>query len=124
MSMDDVREPTLLLLTALTGGPRHGYALIKAVSELSGERVRLKPGSLYATLERLAREGLVTVSGSEVVDGRHRRYYELTGAGADELAGQVRRLEGLTSAASDGLRRYRTGRRPAGVRAAVAGGAQ
>lgn len=104
MSMSEAREPTLLLLTALTGGPRHGYALIEAVAELSGGRVRLKPGSLYGTLDRLARDGLVSEAGSEVVSGRHRRYYELSDAGADALAAQVERMQGITAAAAAGLR--------------------
>jgi len=73
-------------------------------------------------LDRLAREGLVTESGTEVVDGRHRRYYQLTTTGADELAAQVKRLEGLTSAAAEGLRHYRTGRGRAGLGNAVAEG--
>lgn len=123
MSVQDVREPTLLLLTALTAGPRHGYALIEAVRELSGDRVRLKPGSLYATLERLAREGLVTESGVEVVSGRHRRYYELTDDGLDELSAQVERLEGLASNASEGLRRHRSTRTRPGSGRVVLGGA-
>ena len=105
MSVDILRQPTLLLLTALASGPRHGYALIEAVAELSGGRVRLKPGSLYATLDRLDREGLVSGSGTEVVSGRHRRYYELTDAGTDELSGQVERLERLAASAADALRR-------------------
>jgi PadR family transcriptional regulator PadR len=107
MSVDELREPTLLLLTALTAGPRHGYALIEAVAGLSEGRVRLRPGSLYGTLDRLAREGLVLEAGSEVVSGRHRRYYELSEAGAETLATQVVRLEQLTAAATAGLRRRR-----------------
>lgn len=107
MSTEELREPTLLLLTALTTGPRHGYALIEAVAELSGGRVRLKPGSLYGSLDRLARDGLVRETGTEVVAGRHRRYYTLTDAGVDALTAQVARLQGLTAAASAGLRRRR-----------------
>lgn len=104
-TQEDFREPTLLLLSALAPGPRHGYALMEAVADLSGGRVRLKPGSLYATLDRLEREGLVGESGTEVVAGRHRRYYELTDAGTEALSGQVDRLERLAATASEALRR-------------------
>ena len=107
MSVEDVREPTLLLLSALAPGPKHGYALMEAVADLSGGRVRLKPGSLYATLDRLEREGLVRESGTEVVAGRHRRYYEVTDAGTDALSDQVERLERLAATAAEGLRRRR-----------------
>jgi PadR family transcriptional regulator PadR len=109
MVTDDVREPTLLLLTALTAGPRHGYALIEAVAELSGGRVRLRPGSLYGSLERLAEQRLVRASGTETVSGRQRRYYELTEQGADVLEAQAARLQALVEAARAGLR----ARRPA-----------
>lgn len=115
MTADEMREPTLLLLTALTAGPRHGYALIHAVSELSAGRVNLKPGSLYGTLDRLAREGLVQESGSEVVEGRHRRYYELSQAGADALAAHVARLQAVTAAATAGLRSRDAARTGAGA---------
>ena len=88
----------------------HGYALMEAVTDLSGGRVRLKPGSLYATLDRLEREGLVSESGTEVVSGRHRRYYALTDAGTEALSGQVERLERLAATAADALRRRRVER--------------
>ena len=110
MSVEDVREPTLLLLSALAPSPKHGYALMEAVTDLSGGRVRLKPGSLYATLDRLEREGLVSESGTEVVSGRHRRYYALTDAGTEALSGQVERLERLAATASEALQRRRDGR--------------
>lgn len=41
------QEPTTLLLTALAGAPRHGYALITEVAEISGGRVELRAGTLY-----------------------------------------------------------------------------
>ena len=111
MTANEVREPTLLLLTALAAGPRHGYALIEAEVELSAGRVRLKPGSLYGALDRLVREGLVRESGSEVVAGRHRRYYELTDDGAEVLSAQVERLQGLAAAAAAGLQEHHRSRR-------------
>ena len=109
MTIEDIREPTLLLLTALTRGPRHGYALIEAINDLSQGRVRLRPGSLYGTLDRLARDGLVQESGAEVVAGRHRRYYELTKVGEDVLSDQAERLQRLADAATAGLRQRRGG---------------
>lgn len=107
MTVEDVREPTLLLLSALAPAPKHGYALMEAITDLSGGRVRLKPGSLYATLDRLEREGLVSEAGTEVVSGRHRRYYTLTDAGTEALSLQVERLERLAATASEALRRRR-----------------
>jgi PadR family transcriptional regulator PadR len=89
----DMREPTFWVLTVLAAGRRHGYALIQEARELSDGRVDLKVATLYAALERLGEQGLVAVDGDEVVDGRVRRYFRLTEAGAAALAEQVTRLE-------------------------------
>jgi len=91
--MAEMREPTFLILTALAEGRKHGYALIAEAATLSGGRVALKVGTLYAALDRLQEQGLVAEAGEEVVDGRLRRYYELTDAGARDLAEEVDRLE-------------------------------
>jgi DNA-binding PadR family transcriptional regulator len=88
----ELRSPTLYLLAALGSGRLHGYALIQEVELLSGGDVRLRPGSLYGALERLAGEGLVRVAGEETVGGRVRRYFELTDEGVAALAEQEARL--------------------------------
>ena len=81
-----MRDQTYLVLLSLAEGPRHGYAIIAAAAELSDGRVQLGPGTLYGALDRLTAEGLVAESGTELVDGRARRYYQLTGHGGSELA--------------------------------------
>ena len=103
MTIGDMREPTFLILTALAGGKKHGYALIGEAEELSAGRVKLKVGSLYASLERLQQEGRVSAAGEEVVGGRLRRYYELTDLGAAALAEEVSRLEHNVSKAKKQL---------------------
>ncbi len=74
------------VLTALADGPRHGYGIVGDVAELSQGRVRLKIGSLYGVLERLAAEGLIEADREEAHDGRLRRYYRLTSDGRRALA--------------------------------------
>ena len=92
-----LREQTYLILLALTDGPLHGYGVIKCVGELSGGRVRLGAGTLYGALDRLGGEHLVTVTKEEVVDGRHRRYYDLTEPGRQLLAAETDRLSRLAA---------------------------
>ncbi|GII57566.1 PadR family transcriptional regulator [Planotetraspora thailandica] len=104
MAPTTMQEPTLLLLTALADAPRHGYALIKEVEDISSGRIRLRTGTLYAALSRLQQEGWVHVVGEDVVDGRHRRYYALTGAGADVLAMEMERLRATLREADRRLR--------------------
>lgn len=99
-----MREPTFLVLSALAGGRKHGYALIGEVDTISGGRVRLRPGSLYATIDRLCEDGLIAPAGEEVVSNRLRRYYELTDAGASALTTEVSRLRSNIDAAAARLR--------------------
>jgi DNA-binding PadR family transcriptional regulator len=95
-----VHEPTFLILTALADQPLHGYGVIAAVEELSEGRVRLRAGTLYGALDRLVEDGLVTVDGEEVVNGRLRRYYRLTDDGATALAAEAARLQRNAQAAT------------------------
>lgn len=88
-----MREPTFMVLAALADGPKHGYALIEEADRISGGRVRLKVGTLYAALDRLAKEGLVRVAGEEVVSGRLRRSFALTEVGGERLGAEVERME-------------------------------
>jgi PadR family transcriptional regulator, regulatory protein PadR len=92
MSRSEIREPSFHVLAALAGGPKHGYALMREIEESSAGRVKLRPGTLYGALDRLSSEGLVRESHEEVVDGRLRRYYDLTDEGARVLGDEARRL--------------------------------
>ena len=100
-----MQEPTFLILTALADEARHGYGVMREVTALSGGRVTLRPGTLYAALDRLVDEGLVAVEREEVVDSRLRRYYRLTGAGATALSEESRRLVANVAAARRRLRK-------------------
>jgi PadR family transcriptional regulator PadR len=98
-----LQEPTFFILTALTGKALHGYGLIQAIRELSGQRITLSAGTLYPALDRLAQEGIIAVAREEVVGSRLRRYYELTDAGAARLAEDVARLTENVAKAGRGL---------------------
>ena len=104
MTPTEMREPTFLVLAALADGRKHGYALIAEAETLSGGRVKLKVGTLYAALDRLQAEGLVEAAGEEVVEGRNRRYYVLTDAGADALSEEVARMTAKATLASARLK--------------------
>ncbi len=90
------QDPTLLVLTSLTGGPKHGYALIQDIEAMSA--VRLGPGTLYGVLARLEQEGLVEALPAD----DRRRPYKITAHGAAVLR---ERLETISAVARIGLRR-------------------
>src|ERR1700683_444367 len=82
MTIPPMREPTYFVLASLLDGPLHGYGIIKRADELSGHRVRLATGTLYAALDRLSAEGYVRLVSEEIVNGRARRSYGLTDSGS------------------------------------------
>ncbi len=93
-------ERSVLVLTSLAGGDRHGYALIKDIEGFSG--VTLSPGTLYGALAKLERDGYV-----ERLPAEDRRYpYRLTAAGRGALAD---RLAESARIASVGLERIALG---------------
>lgn len=100
-----LREPSYFVLAALLGGPLHGYAVIKRVTELSDGRVTLAAGSLYSVIDRLLGEGLVTADGEEIVNGRARRYYRLTDEGHRVLTEEADRLARAARVVMDRLSR-------------------
>ena len=76
-------DPSLLILTSLADGPRHGHAIMKDIAAFSG--VKMEPGTLYGALSRLERRGWVRPLPAD----DRRRPYELTGTGHAVLAGQL-----------------------------------
>lgn len=102
-----VTEPAFYVLTALTGEPRHGYAIMKLVERLSDGRVRLRVGTLYGVLDRLVVEGAVGLDREELVDGRLRRYYRLTDRGRNLLAEDAARQAANAAIATARLARPR-----------------
>jgi DNA-binding PadR family transcriptional regulator len=87
-----MREPTYFILAALQDEPRHGYAIMSRVAELSGDRLRLATGTLYQALDRLNREALIEVVREEIVNGRARRHYAITPDGRSALQAEAVRL--------------------------------
>lgn len=92
MMKQRMQETTFLILTSLASGSQHGYGIITDVVGISGGQIRLRAGTLYAALERLTRTGLIEVDREEIVDSRLRRYYKLTGEGAERLAEEADRM--------------------------------
>ena len=82
-------EPSLYILVSLSNGPKHGYAIMTDVEQMTGSP--LGPGTLYGALARLERRGLIEALEPE----DRRRPYRLTGVGAATLGAQLAHLEGF-----------------------------
>lgn len=92
-------EVAFFILLSLAPGARHGYAVMKDVSELSGGRVLLSTGTLYGALKRMLESGWIERQDDELISGRERKTYSLTAAGRALLQAEVLRLNRLVAAA-------------------------
>lgn len=88
---------SLHIVLALLDGELHGYALMRRVSELSDGAVKMGPGTLYGTLNRLVDDGLIIETSGRVThtDSERRRYYELTANGRATALAELARLQTL-----------------------------
>src|SRR5699024_3761964 len=77
---------TPMVLGILAEGDSYGYAILKRIRELSGDRLTWTDGMLYPLLHRLERQGLVTAHWHQPPGGRRRKHYALTKDGEAALA--------------------------------------
>jgi PadR family transcriptional regulator PadR len=87
----------LLLLSILTDGPAHGYAVVAELRRRSAGRFDLPEGTIYPALHRLETAGLLASRWS-TESGRRRRTYSVSRRGQAELASRRREWENFTSA--------------------------
>jgi DNA-binding PadR family transcriptional regulator len=86
------------ILLALADGEKHGYAIMQEVGERTGGTMRLGPGTLYGSIQRMLKDGLIVEAQerSEPAHGEERRrYYRLTSFGQRVVQAEARRLEQL-----------------------------
>jgi DNA-binding PadR family transcriptional regulator len=89
-------DRSVLVLTSLADGPKHGYALIKDIEEFAG--VKMGPGTLYGCLSKLEEAGLI-----EALPAQDRRHpYRITASGSQTLS---ERLSESARIAKLGLKR-------------------
>jgi len=100
---DSLSRSAFLILLALADRPRHGLAIIERVEESSRGEVKMGPGTLYGTLQKLTAAGLIREQRSAPDPDDHdtrRRYYGLTPKGDRSLRSEAAKLRSLVQAAS------------------------
>ena len=83
------------ILLALAGSEKHGYAIMKEAALPEGGGVIMGPGTLYGSLDRMMRTGLVEETG--VTDNERRRYYRITKFGSEVFRAEAARLARVMS---------------------------
>jgi DNA-binding PadR family transcriptional regulator len=107
-----LHRDTFHILVSLADCDRHGYSILLDVAERTGGALRFSPSSLYASIKRLLRQGLIEELAERPDpdrDDERRRYYRLTRLGRRVAEVEARRLEQLLAdARATGLLRRRT----------------
>ena len=89
---------TFHILMSLADDERHGYAIIQDVEARTDGELRLSPGTLYRSIQRMLQQGLIAESKrrpAPALDDERRRYYRITPFGTATARAEMRRLTQL-----------------------------
>jgi DNA-binding PadR family transcriptional regulator len=92
----------LNILLAVVDGEKHGYAIMREVAQMTDGEVTMGAGTLYGAIKRMLAAGLLAEADERPdpdYDDERRRYYRLTGFGAQVLSAETARLERLVRTA-------------------------
>ena len=95
----------LLVLKILSRRPKlHGYAIMSAIKEWSGDVLRADEGSLYPALHRMEEAGWIKAEWQITENKRRARIYRMTSAGERQLTAETRRWNSLANGVARVLR--------------------
>lgn len=93
---------TFHILLALAGEDRHGYAIMQDVAARTRGELKLSPGTLYRSVQRMQEQGLIVETRERPapeLDDERRRYYRITPFGNAVAKAEARRLTQLVKMA-------------------------
>jgi DNA-binding PadR family transcriptional regulator len=96
--LDPLPSAAFQILLSLAGEDLHGYAIMRQVTEQTGGRMRLGPGTLYSSIQTLLEEKCieeVDLREDSALGPERRRYYRLTPAGRKLARAEAERLGDL-----------------------------
>jgi len=79
----------VLVLKTLSWGPRHGYAVVRWIQQVTGDVLVVEEGSLYPALHRLERKGWIASEWGVSENNRRAKFYRLTAAGRAHLRAET-----------------------------------
>jgi DNA-binding PadR family transcriptional regulator len=92
------------ILLSLGEGERHGYALKREIAQRTGGRLKLGPGVLYGSINRMLEVGLIEESDERPdahLDDERRRYYRITPYGRKVAQAEAARMRELVQLAAE-----------------------
>jgi DNA-binding PadR family transcriptional regulator len=93
---------TFHILMALAVEDRHGYAIIQDVAARTGGEIKLSPGTLYRSIQRMLQDGLIVETRERPapeLDDERRRYYRISPFGSAVARAEAQRLTNLVKMA-------------------------
>lgn len=75
----------MLVLKTLSLEPMHGWGIGERIQQMSRDAFTVNQGTLYPTLERLLRAGMITSEWRTSENNRRARYYRITKSGLGHL---------------------------------------
>src|SRR3982750_2642279 len=93
----------VLVLKALSWGPRHGYAVAEWVGAVTDGELLVEEGPLYTALHRLEKTGFLTAEWGYSDNNRRAKYYQLSRAGRAELRAEMSSWERYARAVGKAL---------------------
>ena len=71
--------------------PNHGYGIVQRVEKLTDGEIRLAPGTMYGTLSKMEKDGIIRF----VREEDKRKIYEITELGTEVLQLELKRIRRL-----------------------------
>ena len=79
--------------------PNHGYGIVQTVEKLTGGEIRLAPGTMYGSLSKMEKDGLIRF----VREEEKRKLYVITELGTEVLELEIKRIRRLYQTVEEGL---------------------
>ena len=79
--------------------PNHGYGIVQTVEKLTEGAIRLAPGTMYGSLSKMEKDGLIRF----VAEEEKRKIYTITDLGNEVLALELKRIKRLYRTAQEGI---------------------
>ena len=79
--------------------PNHGYGIVQRVEEMTEGAIRLAPGTMYGSLAKMEKDGLIQF----VREEEKRKIYQITELGTEVLQLELKRIERLYRIAKEGM---------------------
>jgi transcriptional regulator len=94
----------LLVLKALSWGPRHGYGLARWIEDTTDDVLSIEEGSLYPALYRMERRGWIDASWGKSEIGQRIKIYSLTAQGRAQLRADAKQWTAFSAAVAKVMR--------------------